>query len=129
MTQHVRIGETALIRDIHSKAILNTDKAGLNDYLMKRVIAKKQQDEVASLKKIIEDNKAKADLNAKKIASDAATPIAGEFLKSISNIVGFEVTLFHIGGVILVLILLFFLINMGGKSNKKSKKRNDDDDE
>jgi hypothetical protein len=91
--------------------------------------AKKQQDEVASLKKIIEDNKAKADLNAKKIASDAATPIAGEFLKSISNIVGFEVTLFHIGGVILVLILLFFLINMGGKSNKKSKKRNDDDDE
>jgi hypothetical protein len=45
MTQHVRIGDTALIRDIHSKAILNTDKAGLNDYLMKRVIAKKQQDE------------------------------------------------------------------------------------
>ena len=45
MTQHVRIGDTALIRDIHSKAILNTDKAGLNDYLMKRVIAKKQQAE------------------------------------------------------------------------------------
>ena len=45
MTQHVRIGETALIRDIHSKAILNTDKAGLNDYLMKREIAKKQQTE------------------------------------------------------------------------------------
>ncbi len=45
MTQHVRIGETALIRDIHSKAILNTDKSGLNDYLMKREIAKKQQAE------------------------------------------------------------------------------------
>ena len=45
MTQHVRIGDTALIRDIHSKAILNTDKAGLNDYLMKREIAKKQQTE------------------------------------------------------------------------------------
>jgi hypothetical protein len=45
MTQHVRIGDTALIRDIHSKAILNTDKAGLNDYLMKREIAKKQQAE------------------------------------------------------------------------------------
>ena len=45
MTQHVRIGETALIRDIHSKAILNTDKSGLNDYLMKREIAKKQQTE------------------------------------------------------------------------------------
>ena len=45
MTQHVRIGETALIRDIHSKAVLNTDKSGLNDYLMKREIAKKQQAE------------------------------------------------------------------------------------
>jgi hypothetical protein len=42
---HVRIEDTALIRDIHSKAILNTDKAGLNDYLMKREIAKKQQTE------------------------------------------------------------------------------------
>jgi hypothetical protein len=42
MNQHVQISDTALIRDIHSKAILNTDKAGLNDYLMKREIAKKQ---------------------------------------------------------------------------------------
>ena len=42
---HVRIEDTALIRDIHSKAILNTDKAGLNDYLIKREIAKKQQAE------------------------------------------------------------------------------------
>ena len=42
---HVRIEDTALIRDIHSKAILNTDKSGLNDYLMKREIAKKQQAE------------------------------------------------------------------------------------
>ena len=45
MVQHVRIGKTALIRDIHSKAVLNTDKLGLNDYLMKREIAKKQQAE------------------------------------------------------------------------------------
>jgi hypothetical protein len=45
MGQHVRIEDTALIRDIHSKAILNTDKAGLNDYIMKREIAKKQQAE------------------------------------------------------------------------------------
>jgi len=45
MTTHVRINDTALIRDIHSKAILNTDKAGLNDYLMRREIAKKQQAE------------------------------------------------------------------------------------
>ena len=42
---HVRIQDTALVRDIHSKAILNTDKSGLNDYLMKREIAKKQQAE------------------------------------------------------------------------------------
>ena len=45
MSQHVQIQDTSLIRDIHSKAILNTDKAGLNDYLMKREIAKKQQSE------------------------------------------------------------------------------------
>ena len=45
MGQHVRIQDSALVRDIHSKAILNTDKAGLNDYLMKREIAKKQQAE------------------------------------------------------------------------------------
>ena len=47
---HVRIEDTALIRDIHSKAILNTDKAGLNDYLMKREIAKKQQAEQVQTK-------------------------------------------------------------------------------
>ena len=45
MTTHVRIEDTALIRDIHSKAILNTDRTGLNEYLMKREIAKKQQAE------------------------------------------------------------------------------------
>ena len=45
MGQHVRIQDSALVRDIHSKAILNIDKAGLNDYLMKREIAKKQQAE------------------------------------------------------------------------------------
>lgn len=50
MGQHVRIEDTALIRDIHSKAILNTDKAGLNDYLMKREIAKKQQAEQSQTK-------------------------------------------------------------------------------
>lgn len=31
-----------LVRDIHSKAILNTDRAALNDYLMKSEIARKQ---------------------------------------------------------------------------------------
>lgn len=39
----VHIEGTNLVRDISSKAILNTDKAGLQEYLMKREIAKKQQ--------------------------------------------------------------------------------------
>lgn len=39
-----------LIRDIHSKAVLNTDKAGLNDYMMKREIAKKQKEEHSETK-------------------------------------------------------------------------------
>ena len=50
MSQHVRIQDSALVRDIHSKAILNTDKAGLNDYLMKREIAKRQQAEQVQTK-------------------------------------------------------------------------------
>ena len=44
MTQ-VKIPDTPFVRDIHSKAILNTDRKGLNEYLMKRDIAKKQQSE------------------------------------------------------------------------------------
>jgi hypothetical protein len=39
-----------LIRDIQSKAVLNTDKAGLNDYMMKREIAKKQLSEQSETK-------------------------------------------------------------------------------
>lgn len=39
-----------LIRDTHSKAVLNTDKAGLNDYMMKREIAKKQKEEQSETK-------------------------------------------------------------------------------
>lgn len=34
-----------LIRDMKSKAVLNTDKEGLQDYLRKREVAKKQQEE------------------------------------------------------------------------------------
>lgn len=41
----VNIVDTKYVRDIESKAVLNTDKAGLNDYLMKKEIAKKQQTE------------------------------------------------------------------------------------
>jgi hypothetical protein len=39
-----------LIRDINSKAVLNTDKAGLNDYMIKREIAKKQLSEQSETK-------------------------------------------------------------------------------
>jgi len=43
--KQVKIPDTTFVRDIHSKAILNTDRKGLNEYLMKREIAKKQQNE------------------------------------------------------------------------------------
>jgi len=39
-----------LIRDMHSKAVLNTDKEGLQDYLRKRNVAKKQQEEQVETK-------------------------------------------------------------------------------
>lgn len=34
-----------LVRDTHSKAVLNTDKNGLNEYLMKRQLAKQELEE------------------------------------------------------------------------------------
>lgn len=43
--QTVQIKDAQLVRDIHSKAVLNTDKRGLEEYLMKKEIAKKQQTE------------------------------------------------------------------------------------
>lgn len=46
MTTLVRIEDNKnLVRDIHSKAVLNTDRNGLNEYYMKRELAKKQQAE------------------------------------------------------------------------------------
>ena len=39
-----------LIRDMHSKAVLNTDKEGLQEYLRKREVAKKQQEEQVETK-------------------------------------------------------------------------------
>jgi len=39
-----------LIRDMHSKAVLNIDKEGLQDYLRKRGVAKKQQEEQVETK-------------------------------------------------------------------------------
>ena len=45
---HVRIQEdNNLIRDISSKAVLNTDRAGLQNYLVQRELAKKQMQEKA----------------------------------------------------------------------------------
>ena len=43
--KQVKIPDTSFVRDIHSKAILNTDRRGLNEYLMRKEIAKKQQNE------------------------------------------------------------------------------------
>ena len=41
----VKVDDTPFVRDTHSKAILNTDINGLNEYRMKREIAKRQQEE------------------------------------------------------------------------------------
>lgn len=43
MGSRVQIENSRLVRDLHSKALLNTDKVGLEDYLMKRELAKRQQ--------------------------------------------------------------------------------------
>ena len=42
---YVKIKDKNLVRDTHSKAVLNTDKAGLENYYAKREIARKQQKE------------------------------------------------------------------------------------
>ena len=43
---HVRIQESdTLIRDISSKAVLNTDRAGLQNYMVQRELAKKELQE------------------------------------------------------------------------------------
>lgn len=49
----------SLVRDTYSKAVLSTDKNGLNEYLAKKEIAKKQNEEKEEtkmrLKKLEED--------------------------------------------------------------------------
>ncbi len=52
--KQVQIPDTPYVRDIHSKAILNTDKKGLNEYLMKRDIARKQKGEQDHTKERLE---------------------------------------------------------------------------
>ena len=41
---------SGLVRDMQSKAVLNTDRAGLQDYLQKRELAKKEQVEKSETK-------------------------------------------------------------------------------
>ena len=41
----VKVEDTPFVRDTHSKAILNTDRNGLNEYYMKRELAKRQATE------------------------------------------------------------------------------------
>lgn len=45
MSDTVKIPDTGFVRDIHSKAILNTDKKALKDYLFKKELAKEQNRE------------------------------------------------------------------------------------
>ena len=52
--KQVQIPDTLYVRDIHSKAILNTDKKGLNEYLMIRYIARKQKGEQEQTKERLE---------------------------------------------------------------------------
>lgn len=46
----VQITDTRLVRDIHSKAVLNTDRNGLDEYLMKKELARKGQQEQSETK-------------------------------------------------------------------------------
>lgn len=46
----VQIKDTRLVRDIHSKAVLNTDRTELNNYYAKKEIAKKQHEEQTETK-------------------------------------------------------------------------------
>lgn len=50
MSSYVKIKDQNLVRDIDSKAVLNIDKNGLQEYLMKKEIAKKQNNEQKELK-------------------------------------------------------------------------------
>lgn len=51
MTTHVKIVDKPLIRDLNSKAVLNVDKNGLNEYLIKRDFLKKKTEEEHQMKK------------------------------------------------------------------------------
>jgi hypothetical protein len=46
----IKVVDTFFVRDIHSKAILNTDKRGLEEYLIRKEVAKKQSTEAQETK-------------------------------------------------------------------------------
>lgn len=48
--QLVKIPGTALVRDTTTRALINQDKNGLNDYLNKRKIMEAQRSEINTLK-------------------------------------------------------------------------------
>lgn len=50
----VKIPDKLLIRDTHSKALLSTDRDGLNEYLAKRELAKKQIQEQKEVREKIQ---------------------------------------------------------------------------
>jgi hypothetical protein len=45
MNEYVKIPDTSYVRDVHSKAILNTDRKALEEYKLKKEIAKRQSEE------------------------------------------------------------------------------------
>ena len=62
--KEISIPETKFVRDNHSKAILNTDKKALDEYLIKKEIAKKSTEKtelmnlrIANLEKDVKDIK------------------------------------------------------------------------
>lgn len=46
----VKVEDSTFVRDMHSKAILNTDRKGLEEYMMRKEIVKKQNTEAQETK-------------------------------------------------------------------------------
>lgn len=47
----VQIRDSKLVRDMHSKAVLNTDRSALNNYYDKKEIVKKQNEDQSETKR------------------------------------------------------------------------------
>jgi hypothetical protein len=70
--QKVQIKDHKLVRDLHSKAVLNTDRNGLEEYLVKKEISKKQSlEQIETKKKIQQIEEDMAEI--KKLLLDIAT--------------------------------------------------------